>query len=240
MKLTDRDIEAMPPKSLQDPDVVQIYRAHEFVDAYALHTDKRVRETGYKAAVGSGDNWDSHGDLQRDFLIVMGMKPHHYLLEVGCGTGRLARKVAPFLEVDHYTGVDISAEAVRSCAALAAAEGWAERRPSFLLREFPHRHFDFAWAFSVFIHLPPEECVATLQRVAARLAPDGRFYWSFVPEERNFRSGLKQFRATLAAYRGFAKSAGLTFEPVPDWISRAGYKAGRWSGSQHVALSMRR
>lgn len=237
MKLTDAEFAAMPPKSLKNAEVVQIYRDHDYIDAYALHTDKRVLDNGYKAAVGSGENWDTHGDLQRDFLIAVGMKPNHSLLEIGCGTGRLARKVVPYLDVGHYCGIDISIQAVISASSLSDSEGWAERKPEFLFREYPNRKFDFAWAFSVFIHLPPNYCEGVMAKVASCLAPAGRFYWSFTPEERNWRSGLKQFRATVESYRGFANHQGLSFEIVPDWIKRAGYQAGRWSGSQRVAVS---
>lgn len=242
MRLTDAEIAAMPPKSLKHPEVVQIYLDHDYLEAYALHTDKRIFENGYKAAVGSGDNWDSHGDLQRDFLIKMGLRPQHHLLEIGCGTGRLARKVTAYLEVGHYVGVDISLEAIRASLLLSGVEGWTARDPRFYQHDVPpeaRRPFDVAWAFSVFIHLPPDEIGAVMRRVGSLLAPAGRFYWSFTAEQKNWRSGLKQFRATVESYRKFAKRAGLSFELVPDWIKRSGYVAGRWSGGQQVAVSRR-
>ena len=44
-------------------------------------------------------------------------------------------------------------------------------------------------------------------------------------------------RMTGHLYRRAAEAAGLTFKDVPNWIQAAGYTPGRWSGSQHVALS---
>lgn len=231
----------MPAKTKKHPEVIALYREHDFLTAYALHTDQRIRTTGYQAAVGAGDNWDEHGRLQRDFLVrVAGLRPEHRLLEFGCGTGRLARQVVPYLEPDHYLGVDISEGAIAAARELAEKEGWAARAPSFALGAVPAvltPQFHCAWAYSVFIHLPPDAIVAVMRQVAAFMVPAGRFYWSYVPEQKNWRSGVKQFRATLEVYRKCAKSAGLTFEDVPNWISKAGHKPARWTGSQRVAVS---
>lgn len=242
-KLTDAELAAMPAKTKMDPITVALYQEHEFLTAYALHTDRRIEITGYKSAVGADEhNWDSHGELQRAFLIDRGLLPHHRLLEVGCGTGRLARKITPYLEVGNYHGIDISNGALEAAAELSGVEGWAARLPAYSLGAVPDGTpaFDFAWAFSVFIHLPREVIQQVMANVASVLAPAGVFYWSYVPEQRNWRSGVKQFRATRDVYMACARAAGLTFEEVPNWISVAGYTPGRWSGGQLVACSHHR
>lgn len=238
MRLTEEELATMPAKTKKDAETVALYLEHDFLEAYALHTARRIETTGYQAAVGAGDNWDAHGKLQRDFLISQGMKPHHSLLDIGCGTGRLARQVVPYLDPGHYLGIDIAPAAVRAAYELAATEGWGNREPGFLVgEELPGRTFDYLWAFSVFIHLPQDIMEAVMRRAAAVMNAGSRFYWAYVPEERSWRSGVKQFRHTLADYQRAAQQAGLTFEEVPNWIEAAGYAPGRWSGSQRVALS---
>lgn len=240
MKLSPDELARMNPKGLKDPAVVELYQAHPFIEAYGLHTDRRVLVDGYKGAVGNRDDWDAHGRLQFAFLRAIGLEPRHHLLEIGCGTGRLARHVVPYLDPGRYAGVDISLEAVRAAMFLSGAEGWSSRLPLFLHAAYPRGRFNFAWAYSVFIHLPPDEITAVMREVAARLAPSGRFYWSFVPERVTLRTGLKQFRATRDVYAACAAAAGLTFDASPGWIELAGYEPSRWTGSQHVALSMLR
>lgn len=241
MRLTDWELAQMPAKTLRDAEVVDLYREHEFLDAYALHTARRIETTGYRAAIGGGENWDAHGDLQRDFLKSRGLKPSHRLLDIGCGTGRLARKVVPYLDRGNYHGVDIAEAAVIAATELSLEERWGERQPTFHIGEIPPPTdvgtFDFLWSFSVFIHLPQSIMESVMGRAAAVMHPGSQFFWAYVPEARAWRSGVKQFRHTLADYRQSAEGAGLTFEDVPDWIERAGYTPARWTGSQRVAVS---
>jgi len=239
MKITQAELDAMPEKAKRDPDSLALYQEHDFIDAYALHTKQRIERTGYKCAIGADENnWDSHGELQRDFLISQGLKPSSRLLEIGCGTGRLARKVVPYLDAAKYVGVDISKDGIDVATRLSKEEGWAEKHPLFVVGKSPHGWmFDYVWAFSVFIHLPDSICESVMLRAAASMHKGSRFYWAYVPEPVSWRSGVKQFRHTLKDYKDITTRAGLTFEDVPGWIARAGYEQGRWSGSQRVALS---
>ena len=231
----------MPAKTKKDPVTVDLYRDHDFLEAYALHTKRRIELTGYQAAVGAGDNWDAHGELQRDFLLSQGLKPRHRLLDIGCGTGRLARKVVPYLSPSKYHGVDIAEAAIVAALDLALTEGWNKLEPTFWIGEIPDREaagvFDYLWSFSVFIHLPQDIMEAVMRRAAAVMAPRSRFFWAYVPEAKSWRSGVKQFRHTLADYQRAAAQAGLTFDEVPEWIQKAGHTPARWTGSQRVAVS---
>lgn len=241
MRLTEKELAEMPAKTKKDPTTVALYLEHDFLEAYALHTARRIEIAGYQAAVGAGDNWDAHGTLQRDFLVSQGLKSGHRLLDIGCGTGRLARKVAPILYPGGYHGVDIAEAAINAAKDLSVAEGWAANSPTFWLAEIPAAEvtgpFDYLWSFSVFIHLPQSIMEAVMRRAAAVMHAGSRFYWAYVPEPKTYRSGVKQFRHTLADYQRAAAQAGLTFEDVPDWIGKAGYELERWTGSQKVALS---
>jgi SAM-dependent methyltransferase len=241
-KLTDAEIAAMPPKSVRYPEEVKLYQENDFLSAYALHTDKRIAETSYMHAIGGGDNWELHGELQRAFLIQRGLKHTHWFLDVGCGTGRLARKVVPYLSGGTYVGLDISHEALRAAVQLSEDEGWRSYMPTFVHGDLPHGMgpFNFAWAFSVFIHLPFDICVDVMRRVAASLEPNGQFLFSYVPEERSWRSGLKQFRHTLEDTQRMCADAGLSFEDVPNWIERSGYTPGRVTGSQRIGCARRK
>lgn len=241
VRLTEKELAEMPAKTKKDPQTVALYLEHDFLEAYALHTARRIELTGYQSAVGAGDNWDEHGNLQRDFLISQGLKPEHRLLDVGCGTGRLARKVAPYLDSGNYHGVDIATSALDAAQAVAVSEGWVEKSPTFYEKEIPNPEwsapFDFVWSFSVFIHLPQAIMEDVMRRTAAVMHRKSRFFWAYVPEPKTYRSGVKQFRHTIEDYQKAAKQAGLTFEDVPGWIEKAGYVQARWTGNQRIALS---
>jgi SAM-dependent methyltransferase len=241
-RLTSEELAALPEKAKRDPAVVDLYRENDYLTAYALHTDRRVLKEGHEPAAGadaSRDNWDRHGELQRDFLIHAGLKPEHWLLDLGCGAGRLARKIVPYLEIGHYHGVDISAASLEAAHKLARTEGWLERAPLFWIDHVPPvaESYDFIWAHSVVPHLPPP-LIAELMVEAARLLKlGGVFYWTYVPSKTTARYGLTQFRTALDVYQACTAQAGLTFAEVPDWVRAAGYVPGRWSYGQSLAVS---
>lgn len=228
-KLTQAELDAMPEKTKKHPAVVQLYMQHDFLTAYAKHTDLRVRELGYKGAIGAVDDWERHGVLQFEFLKAQGLQPQHYMLEIGCGTGRLARKVVPYLGQANYRGCDISEGALIAAQELAAEEGWRCKLPQFS-RSMSDAWLsvDFVWAFSVFIHVPRAVMVYLMRSAAQLMKPDARFLFSYVPEQVDERTGLKQFRHTERTYMDCAERAGLTFERVLSW-----------PGEQRMALSRR-
>lgn len=199
------------------PEALELFRKYDFLTAYAKHTDMRVQDNP-KGAVGAIHDWERHGNLQFNFLRVQGLKPHHTLTEIGCGTGRLARKVVPYLNVCGYTGVDLSQDAIEAAQRLAAEEGWADRKPLFLCAGMPpDKPADMLWAFSVFIHLPREVMLWVMRAAAKAMHERSRFLFSYVPEKRDERTGLKQFRHTLETYKKCCLEAGLTFSKAPTW-----------------------
>lgn len=224
-RLTQAELDALPQKTKKNPDVVKMYLEHDFLTAYAKHTDFRVVVNGYKGAIGANKDWERHGQLQLEFLKSQGMQPSHTLLDIGCGTGRLARKAVPYLDAGCYTGFDISEGAVKAAWELSAQEGWINKGPFFSFALVGVTPVDYAWAFSVFIHLPDDECGSLMQRVASWLAPGGKFFFSYVPEKVEARTGLKQFRHTLECYQRMCGNAGLSFEDVP------------WGAEQRIALA---
>lgn len=229
MKLSPEELHAMPAKTKKNPEVVQLYLENEFLTAYSKHTDMRVQCDGYRSAVGAAHDWERHGLLQFDFLKQQGLKPAHRLLEIGCGTGRLARKVVPYLDWGNYVGVDISRGALVAAREVARVEGWAEQCPQFLDDTHSvHAAHDYVWAFSVFIHLPAQTMTDVMREARRLMAPGGCFLFSYVPERADSRTGLKQFRHTLRTYTDAAHAAGLTFERVL-----------AWRGEQSIAVAHR-
>lgn len=228
-RLTLEELAALPAKTKTNPAVVQLYLKNDFLTAYAKHTDMRVAESP-EGAIGAPSEWETHGDWQRDFLISQGLKPKHRLLEIGCGTGRLARKIVPYLDDDHYIGVEISDNARNFAFSLAFDEGWLKRNPFFytsvdqMTTDVPQ---DFIWAFSVFIHLPADVMRDVFRECAKRMDAHSRFYFSYVPEVADTRTGLKQWRHTLGTYKTACKEAGLSFKDVP------------WPHQQRIGLARR-
>ena len=223
MQLTEEELAALPAKTKVEREVVELYLNHPFMEAYALHTEHRMKD-GYKGAVGPADRWDELGNAHLNWLKSQGLQPHHMLLDFGCGTGRLARRVVPYLYDLKYVGVDVSGGALRTAAELGLREGWyTGKYPTFAAYGMSGRlcemetTFDFVWAFSVFIHNPYEIMASSMQDIAEVLKPDGKFYFSWTNEKKDERTGLKQFRHTRETYEQACDEAGLTFEDCKGW-----------------------
>lgn len=197
-----------------------LYEAHDFLEAYSQHTDLRIRDNPH-GGIGRADEWETHGKLQTDFLFSWGLFAAARLLDIGCGTGRLARQMVPRLEPKNYTGVDISREAIAYARDLAHKEGWERREPQFVrmdgtldcLRDgLP---FDMAWAHSVFTHLPPEAIERVVDGVRQVLKPGGLFLFTYKRGEMPERTGLKQWRYPASFFEAMATAYGMRFEALP-------------------------
>jgi SAM-dependent methyltransferase len=210
----------------------ELYERHEFLDAYAAHTELRI-QADPKGAIGRADEWESHGWLQLKFLMDHGLKPHSRLLDIGCGVGRAARRLVPYLDVGNYTGADICAACIERATDLSRQEGWAARSPTFLLNgdvEVPGPPFNFIWAHSVFTHLPPRQIETMVGNASARLKKDGQFLFTYKRGTEPMRTGLKQFRYPFSFFREIATRFGLSATML-DMV---------WPGSQRTGLMARR
>ncbi len=130
-----------------------------------------------------GGMWEEIGALQMQFLIREGLKPHHRLLDVGCGSLRLGVKAISYLDHEHYYGLDISEDLVKA--------GYDKELSSEQRAKFPWRNvaisdafdvstfaveFDMAIAQSVFTHLPLNHIRRCLAMIAPKLKRGAHFY----------------------------------------------------------------
>lgn len=140
-----------------------------------------------------GGLWDEVGRLQFDFLVRQGLRPEHYLLDVGCGSLRGGVHFVRYLEPGHYYGVDKDRALLDAGHRVELrAAGLQDRRPVLVQMEdfgFERlgRAFDVALAQSVFTHLPLNDVIRCLVNVERVLAPGGRFYATFFENPHGLR-----------------------------------------------------
>ncbi|MCC6946958.1 MAG: class I SAM-dependent methyltransferase [Bradyrhizobiaceae bacterium] len=131
--------------------IASLYKDRPYLDAYAEHTNLRVAENPHKAI---GGMWEEVGKLQFDYLVGKGLKPHHRLLDIGCGTLRGGRLFIRYLDVGGYTGLELSPAALDYARGLVQTENLSDRRPRLVLNKekdlrfapFSGETFDFLLA----------------------------------------------------------------------------------------------
>ena len=60
----------------------------------------------YRAFVGPPDDYDLLGALQFSLLTALGLREHHYLLDIGCGSLRAGRLFIPYLLPERYFAIE--------------------------------------------------------------------------------------------------------------------------------------
>jgi SAM-dependent methyltransferase len=184
---------------------------------YFLYSPEERRH----AWVGNGKLWKMKRDFQIQFLQQVGLQPHHFLLDLGCGTLRGGIPLIDYLETGHYFGIEARAEVLD--------EGRKELREANLTHKKPtlmatadsaslnlEQKFDFLWAFSVLIHLNDRILNDSLGFVQRHLADHGFFYANVNCGERpNGKwQGFPVVHRSLPFYEDACSRNGLRVEDI--------------------------
>ncbi|GAA3010021.1 SAM-dependent methyltransferase [Streptomyces fulvorobeus] len=164
-------------------------------------------------------------DLMTDRLHI---GPGSRVLDLGCGTGRPALRIADRTGAD-VTGISISHKQVERATALAADRGLADRvrfeRADAMDLPFAAGSFDAVIALESIIHMPDRARV--LRQVARVLRPGGRLvltdFFERAPIPDSGRPAveryLREFMMTMVQaedYPPLLRQAGLWFDELTD------------------------
>ena len=153
--------------------------------SYADHTANLLKkndpETAMSLAVGGG-NFEVMGEALRQRLIRCGLKPNDYLIDVGCGSGRVALALArsDFRDSLRYLGVDIVPEMLAYAAKECRQPGWRFELVTEPKIPEADEVADMVCFFSVFTHLLEEESFLYLGEAKRVLKSGGRIVASYL------------------------------------------------------------
>jgi SAM-dependent methyltransferase len=131
----------------------------------------------HKKAVG-GDFY-TVGHLEFQLLRSVGLRPECSVVDVGCGSGRLASQLAAWL-TGPYLGTDIMGSLLDYARALCARDDWRFVETNGLVIPAPDGSADFVVFFSVFTHLTHEETWRYINEAYRVLKPGGKLVCSFL------------------------------------------------------------
>lgn len=129
--------------------------------------------------IAVGGEFEAIGAVERELLIQLGLKKDGYLVDVGCGSGRLAKPLSEYL-AGKYLGIDIVPELVDYARQLVQRPDWRFEIAKGLSIPEKDGKADMICFFSVFTHLLHEQTYIYLQEARRVLKPGGKIVFSFL------------------------------------------------------------
>jgi len=146
--------------------------------------------------LATGGRWSEEGAWVFDFLRRQGLRPDHFMLEVGCGSLSAASRLLPYMLPSHYWGFEKNIELFIAGSQIElprvgvrAELGHFIVNEDFDFSDAPHM-FDLAIASSLFRRLSLNSVARCIAAVVRKLAANGRFYatWPDNPDPRHFEA----------------------------------------------------
>jgi ubiquinone/menaquinone biosynthesis C-methylase UbiE len=160
-----------------------------------LKTRKASEAEAMEAAVGG--SFDAMGQIELDLLRMHGLSDGMRLVDVGCGSGRLAIPLSKAMRVG-YHGLDVVPDLV-DYARRHTPEDYRFSVVENIEIPVDDESVDFACAFSVFTHLLHEESYIYLDEMRRVLKPGGKAVFSFL--EFRIRAHWTIFANTVTQVR---------------------------------------
>jgi SAM-dependent methyltransferase len=141
-----------------------------------------------ESMVGPLGCWDELRVYQLRLLLENGLKPHHHLLDIGCGPLQGGVEFIKYLDPSRYVGVDIDPQRLSAAFGQIALHDLGAKKPLLLLCDkFGASHlngrcFDFVWASQVLYYFDNQKLEELLRLLAAHLAPHGKFLGDIIGE----------------------------------------------------------
>ncbi len=131
--------------------------------------------------VGPSKLWKMKRDFQIDFLKRVGLKPKHFLIDIGCGTLRGGIPIIQYLEDGHYFGIESRSHVLAEGEKELSESGFLHKRATLISSDDIglvklSKEFDYIWAFSVLIHMTDDIVDDCLGFAASHLHSEGYFY----------------------------------------------------------------
>ena len=174
-------------------DLKQAYTDH------LAHVRDECKSESATMAQAIGGEFEAFGMIEREMLKHYGLGDNAYLIDVGCGSGRLAKPLAQMPSV-RYLGTDIVSALVDYARTTVNRPDWTFKTVDGLAIPENDAAADMVCFFSVFTHLLHEQSYIYLEEAKRVLKPGGTVVLSFL--EFNMAIHWNVFEATMNDARG--------------------------------------
>jgi SAM-dependent methyltransferase len=173
-------------------------------------------------SVGPAAHYDLISAMAFGLLTTLGLREHHTLLDIGCGSLRIGRLLIPYLGTGNYVGIEPNEQSLRIGAQRQVGEDLMRmKRPKLIPSADPgevpaDRPYDFALAQSVFSHTGPKLTEGWIECAGARLADSGALVATHVPGPDKAPEGWTDWFVTYSdeTMQAMANNNGMRFMPL--------------------------
>lgn len=180
----------------------------------------------YRAFVGPPNRFDVIAAMQFNLLTFLGLREHHFLLDIGCGSLRAGRLFIPYLLPGGYFGVEPERWLVEEGIENELGKDLITiKKPQIAYNsEFNFKNFktqfDFVIAQSIFSHASSEQIKLCLLEASSCLKPEGIFVATFNKGNQDYQGSKWVYpdsvKYTEKTMKFFANQANLGFKII-DW-----------------------
>ena len=132
---------------------------------------------GFSNAVGG--NFDTLGYLEKMLLKQCGLNKSDFLIDVGCGSGRLLSQLTN-KDIKQYLGTDISEALLANCRQFLPSKEWKVQVVDDCEIPSQNNVADFVCMFSVITHLLHQQSYLYFKEAARVLKAGGKLIVSFL------------------------------------------------------------
>ena len=144
-------------------------------------------DSQYRAYVGPPEDYDLVAAMAFNLLTTLGLRQHHSLLDIGCGSLRIGRLLIPYLNRGKYFGVEPNEWLVEEGIRRELGDTLVQiKQPTFFFSDSPDTisqaqvAFDFALAQSIFSHCGLDLIKSWLSAISRSLAANGALVGTFL------------------------------------------------------------
>lgn len=166
----------------------------------------RPSAADYRAYIGSPDIYDLLSASHFRLLTSLGLRQHHYLLDIGAGSLRVGRLLIPYLLAGRYFAIEPNEWLIEAGIENECGRDLVNmKRPAFAcVADFScsrfGREFDFILAHSVFSHASLPQIRAALAEARRCMGPQSLFLATYKKSDRDY-DGADWVYPDLTHYR---------------------------------------
>lgn len=190
------------------------FRSHVEIDA---STELDLKNTTYKSFVGPVGSYDTMAAHQFSLLTWLGLREHHYLLDIGCGSLRAGKLFIPYLLPRRYFGIEPEQRLIDAAIDHEiGADLIRVKSPSFsndanfTLTVF-ERKFDFILAQSIFTHAAKSQIERCFSQAKMVMNPKTIFVATYLAGESDYKGDSWVYPSVVSYRPDYFRALGLQY-----------------------------